>query len=211
MFSDMSTQNDTVPPFLRTERLTLTLWDVSNPMHLDVTLATFNNSTAYATMGDHGLRTHEDMKKLAKNVHVRDLKYHGIPVEVENAVMVVHLGDENGPMIGIVTLCERSPHIPPDIGWGFLEPYMGKGYATEAAKEFLRFVMEDFGIKEITCWPSPKNKPSNRVAEKLGFVEGGTLINSDRGGELTPVLILPGMARFDGTKSISFGGQDGAA
>jgi hypothetical protein len=206
----MSTQNGIVPPFLRTERLTLTLYDVSKLEHHDLALGTMNNPTAYASMGDYGLRTHEDMKKLAKNVLIRDLKYHGVPVEVEHLLMVVHLGDENGPMIGIVSLCERSPHIPPDIGWGFLEPYMGKGYATEAAKEFLRFVMEDFGIKEIICWPDPKNKASNRIAEKLGFVEGGALINSDHGGELAPVLILPGMDRFDGTKSISFGGEGGA-
>lgn len=207
MIPDMSTQNGIVPPSLRTERLALTLYDGSNPMHLDVALGTFNNPTAYARMGDYGIKTHEDMKQLAENVRIRGLKYHGIPVEGENAIMVVHLGDENGPMIGIVSLCERSPHIPPDIGWGFLEPYMGMGYATEAAKEFLRFVTEDFGIKEIICWSSPTNKQSNRLAEKLGFIEGGTLISSDHGGELVPVLILLGMTRFDGTKSISFGGQ----
>jgi RimJ/RimL family protein N-acetyltransferase len=84
-------------------------------------------------------------------------------------IYVIHVGEENGPLAGAVTMAQRKPAIPGDIGWALLEEYMGKGYATEAAKEFLRFLREDFGLKEIITWPEEANIQSNRVAEKLGL------------------------------------------
>ena len=85
---------------------------------------------------------------------------------------------------------------------------MGKGYATEAAKEFLRAAREEMGIKDVCTWPEETNRESNRVMEKLGFVEGGTVRVREEGKEV-PVWILPGMERMSDGLQISFWGEGG--
>ena len=85
---------------------------------------------------------------------------------------------------------------------------MGKGYATEAAREFLRFLREDFGLKDIITWPDETNRQSNRVAEKLGFIYGGKIKNADEPGKMIAIWILPGMSRLDENLSISFWPED---
>jgi RimJ/RimL family protein N-acetyltransferase len=61
---------------------------------------------------------------------------------------------------------------------------MGKGYATEVAKEFLRYLREDFGLQEIMTWPGSTNQKSRNVAQKLGFVEGGSVRSKEEPGKL---------------------------
>ena len=82
---------------------------------------------------------------------------------------------------------------------------MGHAYAAEAGKELLRLATQDLGIKEIITWPGAKNQRSIRVAQKIGFVEGGKIRTSD--GGLNVVYILPGMA-FDSSIALSLWGED---
>ena len=83
--------------------------------------------------------------------------------------------------------------MPPGIGWCVLEAYMGKGYAPEGAKEFLRLLRENFGLQEIMTWPGATNRESRRVAQKLGFIGGGTVRSKEEPGKVDVVCILPGM------------------
>jgi RimJ/RimL family protein N-acetyltransferase len=69
---------------------------------------------------------------------------------------------------------------------------MSKGYATEAAREFLRYLREDFGLQEIMVWPGSTNRESRRVAQKLGFVEGGNVRSVEEPGKVDVVYVLPG-------------------
>lgn len=78
-----------------------------------------------------------------------------------------------------------------------LEGQMGKGYATEAAGELLRRARGEFGFPDITAFPSVENPASNRVAQKLGFVEGGRIPDGDRPGKVYAVWILPGMKKIE--------------
>lgn len=55
--------------------------------------------------------------------------------------------------MGAVGLGQRSKAIPPDISWALLEEYMGKGYATEAAKELIRALREEMEVRDICTWP----------------------------------------------------------
>ncbi|RDW91760.1 hypothetical protein BP5796_01154 [Coleophoma crateriformis] len=183
--------------------------DGSNPDHTDCELAILNSATAHAKMGDYGIRTPQQLNDLHETLKVRNVKYHGLPTEIDPNMMV-RLGDKDGPLIGTVSLAERSKELPPDMGWGFIEGQMGMGYATEASRELLRFLTTDCGIKEILVWPDPENIASNRVAQKLGFVPGGDVIDLDKEGKLVPVLILPDMKKQDGTKSVSFYGDGGS-
>ncbi len=56
-----------------------------------------------------------------------------------------------------------------EVGWRFDRFAWGHGYATEAAREVLRFGFEDAGLAEIASWTSPLNTSSVRVMERLGL------------------------------------------
>ena len=82
---------------------------------------------------------------------------------------------------------------------------MGQAYAAEAGKELLRMARHDLGVKNIITWPGAKNQRSVRVAQKIGFVEGGDITTDD--GGLSVVYILPGMV-FDSSIALSLWGED---
>ena len=86
-----------------------------------------------------------------------------------------------------------------------MEEFMGKGYAAEAGVRLLSFAKEDLGVKEVMAWPGKGNQRSVRVAQKIGFVDGGT-VRSKEGG-LNVVYVLPGMKFSDGT-TLSLWGEE---
>lgn len=55
------------------------------------------------------------------------------------------------------------------IGWFINPPYQRKGYATECAKEILKYMFEEVGICEIKTGAAIKNLASWKLMEKLGF------------------------------------------
>ena len=82
---------------------------------------------------------------------------------------------------------------------------MGHAYAAEAGKELLRMARQDLGVKDVITWPGAENQRSIRVAQKIGFVEGGSIRSSD--GGVNVVYILPGMV-FDSSMALSLWGED---
>lgn len=54
----------------------------------------------------------------------------------------------------------------------------GKGYATEATTEFLRYVMEDLGYQRVLAYAKKENYASFRILQKLGFAIKETFINN---------------------------------
>ena len=163
-------------------------------------------------MGDYGIRTPAQLDSL----HTATRLTHPIALHLD-LVYIIHLRSSHsslsdpaqeltGPMVGVVTLGQRHPQMPPDIGWALLAEFMGKGYATEAAREFLRAAREEMGIRDVCTWPDESNRESNRVMEKLGFVEGGSVRVREEGKKV-PVWILPGMERVSEGLEISFWGE----
>ena len=57
-----------------------------------------------------------------------------------------------------------------DIGYMFRRDRWGRGYASEITPAALRYGFERYGFKEVVASIDPKNDPSRRVLEKLGFV-----------------------------------------
>lgn len=55
-----------------------------------------------------------------------------------------------------------------EAGWTLGRPYWGNGFATEAAREALRYAFEDLGRDHVISLIRPGNDPSIRVAERLG-------------------------------------------
>ena len=75
--------------------------------------------------------------------------------------------------IGFTGLLHPSiqTHFTPcvEIGWRLAPPHWNRGYATEAARECLRFAFEDLALEEVVAYTVPANVASRRVMEKLGM------------------------------------------
>jgi RimJ/RimL family protein N-acetyltransferase len=56
-----------------------------------------------------------------------------------------------------------------EVGWRLAVEAWGHGFATEAAREALRFGFEDRGLAEILSWTVPANVRSRAVMERLGM------------------------------------------
>ena len=57
-----------------------------------------------------------------------------------------------------------------ELGYWIGVPFQGRGYATEAAAEVLRYAFEDAGKRAVWAGYYDGNERSRRVQEKLGFV-----------------------------------------
>jgi ribosomal-protein-alanine N-acetyltransferase len=57
-----------------------------------------------------------------------------------------------------------------EIGWRLARDAWGHGYATEAAREALRFGFEEAQLQEIVSFTVPANVRSRQVMERLGMV-----------------------------------------
>ena len=57
-----------------------------------------------------------------------------------------------------------------EVGWRLARAYWGHGYATEAARESLRFGFEEVGLEDIVSFTVPQNERSWRVMERIGLV-----------------------------------------
>ena len=63
--------------------------------------------------------------------------------------------------------------LPPswsEVGWRLASEQWGHGYATEAAREALRFGFDTVGLEEIVSFTVPQNVRSRRVMERIGLV-----------------------------------------
>ncbi len=82
---------------------------------------------------------------------------------------------ETGEFIGFVGL-NRPAYVAPlpfdpcvEIGWRLKQSAWGRGYASEAAREWIRFGFETIGLEEIVAFTIPENLPSRRVMERIGM------------------------------------------
>jgi ribosomal-protein-alanine N-acetyltransferase len=57
-----------------------------------------------------------------------------------------------------------------EIGWRLKRSAWGKGYASEAAREWLRFGFETMGLEEIVAFTIPDNLPSQKVMKRIGMI-----------------------------------------
>ena len=109
-------------------------------------------------IGDRNVHSREDasayVQKILQNPAVRYWTVH-----VQNS----------SHRIGIVTYIKRDYLDHPDLGFAFLPEFSGNGYAFEAAKTLLHFVMRNGGQQTILATTLPANMSSIRLLTKLGF------------------------------------------
>ena len=81
--------------------------------------------------------------------------------------------EEEKEFIGFVGLHKTSYDLPftpcVEIGWRLGKKYWGKGYATEAAFEALKFAFEELKLSEVYSFTSVSNMQSWSVMERLNM------------------------------------------
>jgi RimJ/RimL family protein N-acetyltransferase len=62
-------------------------------------------------------------------------------------------------------------HFTPavEVGWRLAAEWWGRGYATEAAHEAVRFGFTEAGLAEIVSFTAPANEPSRAVMRRIGM------------------------------------------
>ncbi|MCL2707680.1 MAG: GNAT family N-acetyltransferase [Defluviitaleaceae bacterium] len=84
---------------------------------------------------------------------------------------------ETGKLIGNVCLREQN-YCAYALGYVFNENFRGMGYATEAAGALLDDFFLKRGARRIVAFCDPRNEPSWRLLERLGFRREGHLIKN---------------------------------
>lgn len=140
----------------------------------DLMLAVWNDPAFIENVGDRGVRTTEDAIGAMKAGALKLYADHGY-----GPYAMVRKDD--GARMGICGLFKRDNLDYPDIGFGVLPEFCGKGYAGEAAFAVVAHARDDLRIEELTAIVSPGNAPSVGLIEKLGlaFVKMITMPGDD--------------------------------
>jgi ribosomal-protein-alanine N-acetyltransferase len=76
---------------------------------------------------------------------------------------------DSGETIGMCGLVRRAGLDDVDLGFAFLPEHRGHGYAIESARAVRDYARATLGLKRLVAIVSPRNEPSIRLLEKLGF------------------------------------------
>jgi ribosomal-protein-alanine N-acetyltransferase len=82
----------------------------------------------------------------------------------------------DGAFLGWCALTRYNPdYRSASLGYCLTEAAWGCGYATEAARDLLRWAFDNLDLNRVQAEADTRNAASARVLEKLGFVREGTL------------------------------------
>ena len=71
-----------------------------------------------------------------------------------------------------------------EVGWRLDRGAWGKGYATEAGVEAIRWAFGELGLARVVAIIDPDNAASLAVARKLGLAPSGRVVHPERGTPL---------------------------
>ncbi|KIW22903.1 uncharacterized protein PV07_11151 [Cladophialophora immunda] len=183
-------------PIIYTERLQLRVFDPARPSDYDAVLGIYDSDFIRRTVGNPGLHARDD-------VDTRCAKFHPRPKDVDPAApfpthpwhLIYLRGTDT--LVGVISLFHRHPLPYPDLGYAVVEGHMNRGYATEAGKAALRWWTEEMCVRDIWAAAFDTNVVSHRVAQKIGFVDGGSirLVLSDTLVKEGKAFVQPEMGR----------------
>jgi RimJ/RimL family protein N-acetyltransferase len=79
----------------------------------------------------------------------------------------------DGALVGAIGLGLEPDHARAQLGYWIGRPYWGNGYATEAAREVVRYAFEELGLERVYAFRFSTNPASGRVLEKIGMKHEG--------------------------------------
>jgi RimJ/RimL family protein N-acetyltransferase len=125
-------------------------------------------------IGDRNVHSIEEAETYIKEKALSQFKKHG---HTNNVV----IRKEDQTKIGTCGIYHRDGKDEVDIGFAFLPPYEGKGYAFEASNELMKFAKNQLKLNSIKAYTLEENKSSRKLLERLGLelVGTGNLPNND--------------------------------
>jgi ribosomal-protein-alanine N-acetyltransferase len=120
-----------------------------------------NEPSFIENIGDRGVRSIEDAPRYLREGPMAMYEKYGFGL--------MHAALKDGTFIGMCGLLKRDNLPDPDLGYAFLPPFWGQGYAFEAADATLRQAARKFGLTRVLGVVSERNTGSIRVLEKLGM------------------------------------------
>lgn len=92
----------------------------------------------------------------------------------------------SGRVAGQIGLLQESVNGESVIGIGYIlnKEFWHMGYAAEGAKACLDYAFSNLHTHKVICDIRPQNKPSIRVAEKIGMVKAGEFVKTYHGKDM---------------------------
>ena len=146
-------------PIIETERLILREFDINDYKSV---YEFGSNVEVQQYTGDQRIVSLEEAKELIKNVWYSDYKNYGY-----GRLAVIYKPENK--IIGFAGLKYLPELDETDIGFRFLPEYWGKGLATEASNEIIKYAFDKLGLKRIIGIALPENIASCKVLEKIGL------------------------------------------
>ncbi|NQV14217.1 GNAT family N-acetyltransferase [bacterium] len=82
---------------------------------------------------------------------------------------------ETAKLIGAIGLIITERFNRAELGYWVGKPYWGKGFATEATKELLRYGFQELKLNKVYATHMTRNPASGRVLQKIGMQLEGLL------------------------------------
>jgi RimJ/RimL family protein N-acetyltransferase len=87
--------------------------------------------------------------------------------------------DSDGLVVGSCGFKDEPSNFCVEIGYGISPDCRKQGFATAAVGALLELAFTAADVREVLAQINPKNEASIRVAKKLGFEPGNTIVDSD--------------------------------
>ncbi len=146
-------------PTLRTDRLTLRAF---RPSDLDGLAAMNADVEVRRWLGGRLLSREESWGLMEASLGQWALRGYGLfAVEVE------------GCFAGRIGILHPADWPEPELAWGMVQSFWGRGLATEAAARARDWACATYGFEGLASFILSENLRSRRVAEKLGAVRQG--------------------------------------
>lgn len=150
---------------LKTKRLTIRPVKLSDAEDLFVYRSNPAVSTFLSAIHGSLAETKEFITQGASEINTQGTWFQLALLETENQQLVGDVG---------LHFLERDPlNAQVEIGYTLDEPYWGKGYAKEALSRIIEFLFTDLKKHRIIAGIDPRNVPSIRLVESLGFRKEG--------------------------------------
>lgn len=146
-------------PIIETERLILREFTMDD---CEAVFEFNSNLELHQYTGDEVLQSVDRAKEIIRDIWLEDYKNYGY-----GRWATIYKPEDK--IIGFAGLKYLPELNQTDIGFRFLPSYWGKGLATEASREILKYGFDKLGIDEIIGIAMPENIGSCRVLEKIGL------------------------------------------
>jgi len=89
--------------------------------------------------------------------------------------------DDAGESVGLCSITRQPSQGEVDIGYGIAPKFHGRGIATRAVAEIVRWARSDPRVVRLTAQTSIHNVASQRVLQRNGFAVVGTKTDAEDG------------------------------